>query len=475
MQAILLIDIGSTYTKVTAVDSAGECLIGTAQACTTASTDVNIGLENAIAALQRGAVPSGPLDFVGRYACSSAAGGLKMIAVGLVPDLTAEAARRAALSAGARVLGTCAYELTAREITWIAGCHPDIILLAGGTDGGNQAVILHNARMLATIPLPFSVVVAGNKSAAAEVAAILRVAGHDVHECANVMPEFNQLNIEPAREVIRTVFLQRIVRAKGLSRVQALVDGILMPTPAAVLQAAQLLAAGSGSEPGLGDLLLLDVGGATTDVYSIGDGLPTIAGVMLKGLPEPWAKRTVEGDLGVRSSVQSLAAAAGLDVLRAQSGLAEPLFGEMLAYLSQHPTVLPDADPVPLSLQPDAATRRTLDRVLGSAAIRLAVARHVGHITVSYSPSGPVYTQTGKDLRPVHTVIGTGGPIIYGSQPARMLAEALYQGPDHLDLRPVEATLLLDTRYILAAMGLLANFAPEKALRILKRELRPLA
>jgi uncharacterized protein (TIGR01319 family) len=165
MNAVLLIDIGSTFTKVTAVDLETGTLLGTAKAFTTVQSDVNDGLQQAIVELQQ---LTGEQHYTQTLACCSAAGGLKTIAVGLVPDLTAEAAKRAALSAGAKVLKTFAFELTPSDLRDISQLQPDIILLSGGTDGGNTKVIVANARALATIDQPFTVVVAGNKSTASE-------------------------------------------------------------------------------------------------------------------------------------------------------------------------------------------------------------------------------------------------------------------------------------------------------------------
>ena len=120
------------------------------------------------------------------------------------------------------------------------------------------------------------------------------------------MPDVNVLNVEPARTMIRKVFIERIIAAKGLKRAEEFVEGILMPTPTAVLKAARLLAPGTPREKGLGDLVVVDIGGATTDVHSVGLGSPGQAGVVRKGLPEPYAKRTVEGDLGIRYNAESI-------------------------------------------------------------------------------------------------------------------------------------------------------------------------
>lgn len=99
MKAVLLIDFGSTYTKITAVDVEKEKILGTAQSFTTIETDINDGLNNALAILKE---QIGEIEFSERYACSSAAGGLRMVAIGLVPELTAKAARQASLGAGAQ-------------------------------------------------------------------------------------------------------------------------------------------------------------------------------------------------------------------------------------------------------------------------------------------------------------------------------------------------------------------------------------
>ena len=249
MNHILLIDFGSTYTKITAVDIDNEIVLGTARGITTVETDIMNGLNQAIDTLF---LKTGKLKFSKVLGCSSAAGGLKMVAVGLVPELTAEAAKRAALGAGAKIMGVYGNELNEYEIQEIAQLQPEIILLAGGTNGGNKEVILHNARMLTTLGKDIPVIVAGNKSVAPQVVRTLLEAMTEVVHTENVMPKLNELNIEPARETIRSVFLRRIVEAKGLNKANQFVDDVVMPTPAAVLKAAELLSKGTEYESGLG-------------------------------------------------------------------------------------------------------------------------------------------------------------------------------------------------------------------------------
>ena len=214
MSYALFTDIGSTFTKVTAADLKERRIVGRAMSPTTIFDDVNIGFQKALAALESQIGYKIEPEY--RLACSSAAGGLKMVACGLVPDLTSEAARLASLSAGAKVLKAYAYKMTETEAQELKRLQPDIVMLSGGTDGGNSEVMLHNAKMLADCPVKFPVIVAGNKSAAGEAARVIEAAGKEATVCPNVMPEFGKLNIEPAREAVRRVFLERIVDAKGL-------------------------------------------------------------------------------------------------------------------------------------------------------------------------------------------------------------------------------------------------------------------
>lgn len=288
----LLIDIGSTFTKATAIDTEKEEVLATAKSPTTVKQDVTIGLKNALEGIE---AQIGSVQGMSLVACSSAAGGLRIVSIGLVPDLSSEAAKRAALGAGAKVVGHFHHQLTKREMRQIEEMSPDLILLAGGTDGGNETTIIHNAALLSRSASTAPIVVAGNKCAYDAIEDAFDGSDKTIRLVDNVMPEIGRLEVQPCREAIRAVFMENIVKAKGLDLVAQLAGTIIMPTPAAVLSAALLLGTGTTDEEGLGELVVIDVGGATTDVYSIAKGAPTTAGVLLKGLPEPFAKRTVEG------------------------------------------------------------------------------------------------------------------------------------------------------------------------------------
>ena len=339
MKPVLLIDFGSTYTKVTAVDVDAPRLLGTANSYTTVQTDIMNGLADALSKLEK---KTGRLDFCERYACSSAAGGLRMLASGLVPELTAEAAKTASLGAGAKVLKTYAFKLTEDDAEEIRAINPDIFLLVGGTDGGNSETIVYNAKILKEIGGDFPVILAGNRNAARECERIL--SGREVHICENVMPKFGVLNIEPAQREIREVFLNRIVRAKGLTQASELIKGIMMPTPSAVMDAMKLLAEGTKSQKGLGDLVAVDVGGATTDIYSVAEGLPDDPRTSLRGLPEPYIKRTVEGDIGMRYSIRGIIDAAGLERVAQTAGLTPERLSEIVDMFAENTDMLPYDD-----------------------------------------------------------------------------------------------------------------------------------
>jgi len=438
------------------VDAEGETLLGTAAAYTTVQTDINDGLRKGLEQLE---AKIGKLDYTQCFACSSAAGGLRMVTSGLVPELTSEAAKLASLGAGAKIVGLYSFQLTEDDIEDIRETAPDIFLLVGGTDGGNTECILHNAKMLADMKPNFPIVIAGNRNAARQCQRMLE--GCEVYVCPNVMPRFGVLNIEPTQKQIRDIFLNRIIQAKGLSRANALLSDILMPTPSAVLSAMNLLAQGHGDEPGIGDLVAVDVGGATTDIYSIADGMPEAMNTVYKGLPEPYAKRTVEGDIGMRYSIQGIVEAVGLRRIAELSDLSEDRVAELVAYLRQNTDKVPNGD----------AELESLDFALASMAIEEAVRRHAGTIEETYTMMGLTYVQEGKNLTRVKQIVVTGGSLIHTKRTAEIASHALYSPTQPASLRPKAAGVWVDRSYILAAMGLLSTHYPEAALRIIKKEL----
>ncbi|RYD06183.1 hypothetical protein N752_04660 [Desulforamulus aquiferis] len=357
-------------------------------------------------------------------------------------------------------MGVYAHQLTRIEIEEIEASCPDIILLAGGTDGGNRDTIIHNAHMLAEAKCGETVIIAGNKSAAEEVKDILVRAGKDAIITKNVLPELNKLNVEPARETIRNTFLEKIVEAKGLKRAESYIQGVLMPTPAAVLEAGKLLSKGTEGEPGWGDLIIVDIGGATTDIHSMSDGFPTKSGVTYKGIPEPFAKRTVEGDLGMRVSARSLLESVSIGKLASQSGVTELAIASYIEWVRQNIDYLPETE-----------EQWKIETAMARAATELAVERHSGTLETMWTPMGAVYVQHGKDLTSTPCVIGTGGVIVNHAKPGDILLGVSDKSDQTTILKPKNPKLMLDKDYILGAAGLLAEVNPKAALGLLKKQL----
>ena len=202
----LLIDFGSTFTKVVAVDLEKIEVMAAARVPSTVETDITVGLEKALKEISE---KTGITDLNKKksLACSSAAGGLRMVCIGFVPELTSKAANLAALGAGAKVVGLYSFKLTSQEIEEIEKIAPDIILLSGGTDGGDEAVIIHNAGMLAKTDKKIdNIIVAGNKTTYDAIKNAFKNSGKRVIFTKNVMPEIGVLDTAPCNKEIQGNF-----------------------------------------------------------------------------------------------------------------------------------------------------------------------------------------------------------------------------------------------------------------------------
>jgi uncharacterized protein (TIGR01319 family) len=471
----ILIDFGSTFTKVTAVDLTQAQVIGRSQSPSTVSTDVREGLLRALTLLHEQhsvfeATPKNLSMLAGKkvLASSSAAGGLRIAVVGNVPGLTVEAANQAALGAGAKVVGSTAFKLDADKIKEIETLRPDMILLTGGVDGGDSETILHNARLLACSALAVPIVVAGNRAAVDEAAGELKQHGKEVRVVDNVMPKAGKLAVEAAREAIREIFMARITQAKGLDALTGFVP-VVLPTPMAVLQGVRIGADGAGDEAGWGDMLVVDVGGATTDVHSIGYGEPQGENVIAQGLAESYAKRTVEGDLGIRFNAATIVGRVGLDKLLddLRQGFADSVVEreQLNDYIEQ---ITQETGTVPLEKWHAAA-----DAVLANNAVTIAVERHVGRRERVVAREGEAWVHSGKDMRDTRTLIGTGGVFVHNPHAGYILAQRPVVDERAQALRPRDPQIYLDSSYLLYAVGLLSETMPEVALQLFKRYIAP--
>ncbi len=420
----LVFEIGSTTTVVSAFEGlagwprTAPRLVAQGVAPTSvAQGDVGIGVAAARARLEEA---TGPLLPALTLATSSAAGGLRMTVHGLTQKMTAMAAHEAALGAGAVVEYVTAGRMRDADLRAVDEIAPSLVLLAGGVEGGDSETVLFNAERLAELSSRPIVVYGGNSAAAGEARALLERAGFRVRVTTNVYPAVDELDILPARAVIHDAFEEHITHAPGMERLAELVSGRILPTPGAVLIAAETLAEHAG------DLLVVDVGGATTDVHSVTDGSPELAALALE--PQPHSKRTVEGDLGTFVSAAHVV--------------------ELLA-ADERPATLPPAIPAAPE-EVDAAV------ALARAATVTAVHRHAGHLTNLYTPSGRQTVVRGRDLTACRLVIGTGGALTRLPGGVEALEAARGSGGERL-LPMSDARCMLDRDYVFACCGALAG------------------
>jgi uncharacterized protein (TIGR01319 family) len=450
-EAVLLIDFGSTYTKLTAVEAESGRLLGTAQHPTTIDTDLLRGYE---AAREKLGHLLNDAAFTETLACSSAGGGLRLAIIGLEPELTVEAARRAALNAGARVVGAISRGLTSENLVKLVEARPDIVLLAGGTNGGNASVFIESARALADSSIDVPIVLAGNEEAQPIASDLLRAGGKRGVATPNLMPEVGVIHESAVREAIRALFISHVIGGKHLSSRAEFASMVLMATPDAVLTATELLAAGVGKEPGFGDLMVIDLGGATTDVHSVVHAEPQ-AGYVQELLPIPHASRTVEADLGLRWSALAIleAAAAEMpsrDVSHLWAG------AELRA-----------ANP---GFVAQSMTEMKADLELAGCAIEIAVRRHAGRLTIELSPQGAALRKSGRDLRAISTVVVSGGIFRHAAPDQLTILLPEVAGARELML-PRHPRFAVDRAYVLAAAGLLATRNRPAAFALMNQEL----
>lgn len=452
---LLSIDIGSTWTKGASFrfgcDGALE-LVDKAVYPTTVH-DLSDGFFQVVNRLNPDAVPSR------LFYSSSAKGGLSVAALGLVPDLTTAMANIAAQSAGARLSRVYSYSLTGEDLDALQADPPDILLFAGGTDGGNVDYVRSNAAALAEINLDCSIVFAGNREGRGIVQDFLN--DHDLTVVDNLLPVLDQPNPEPARQAIRDVFLRKIVHGKGLSRIVTATGAEPVPTPYAIYEYCARI---KEFVPGWKDFMLVDLGGATTDVYSQHQP-QTVAGKVHRGLPEPRLKRTVEGDLGMRVSAAAAAVTGREDINRAMGSdeAAQQDFAEYIANVSKRTDSLPR----------EHGDER-FDAVLAVACITNACTRHAGRGQQVATADGLVEVQTGRDLTGVRKVIGSGGYLAHHPDfdPVTCLSDVVADSQGRRVLTPVAAEYYCDDNYLFPLLANLAREYPQAAARAGVRQLQ---
>ncbi len=519
----LVVDFGSTFTKIGRFDAQTEEF--DLSYVPTTPDDIRIGLANGMGVLPeceaRGdwrPLETAMSQYDVKLPCSSAKGGLKMVTVNLVKEESGFAADLAALTAGAKLLNSYDSELTPEQARHIYQVdRPEIILLTGGVDyGGDTETQLHNARMLAEYATyadyanyGVPVIYAGNQDCRAEIERTFQDNNIDIRLTENVMPEINNFQIEVVNEVIREIFQTIIIRGKGFDVAEKYMSEKFIPTPRAAFRGINLLAKGFGDQPGLGNIMALDIGGATTDFYSNvldnplyiypgDDNAKRMKRTILKTPNTPLAYRRVEGKYGLSYNAENVKelprftrSTMGRDLNRYLSrnigdvtidpddqfsqfvsktswGLMVDLDG-YLDWISAHPLDMPRT-------RLENAARSFLAREI----MAIATKRNLGFVeeTETY------FMQYGVNFfnQPVTTLL-IGGTIYHKMKSGDkelmkdldMIAQgALYNPKEPGILRPT-GQMLLDASYLVSILGgMYGRIDPERALKVMRRELVPL-
>lgn len=450
---VLVAEIGSTTTVVNAfkdIDTEHPVFWAQGQAPTSVlEGDVRIGLQGAITDLcKKKGIES--LEYDEMLATSSAAGGLKMTVHGLVYDMTARAAKEAALGAGGIIHYITAGKLRRTDLAKIKEIHPNLILIAGGVDYGERDTAIDNAEKIRSLDLKVPVIYAGNCENQEEMKLIFdEESGQKLYNVENVYPKIDELNVEPCRKVIQKAFEEHITGAPGMEHVRDMVNGPIIPTPGAVMECTKLL------YECIGDLVVLDVGGATTDVHSVATESDQVARIMTA--PEPKAKRTVEGDLGVYVNRMKVIESMGEEELREKC---------------EKVGIDPDQTLESYVAIPKNDEERKLVEILTEEAVMKAMERHAGQIRYVYGPSGRSSVAEGKDLTQVKYIVGTGGALT--RLPHRVEIMKKIAGHDETGMRlfpTSHAEILVDNDYIMASVGVLSKKHREGAKKLLEQSL----
>ena len=452
---VLVAEIGSTTTVVNAFDhleSDSPVFLGQGQAPTSVKEgDVNIGLQAAIEDMKKNLhIENEKLEYTNMLATSSAAGGLRMTVHGLVYDMTVKAAKEAALGAGANIHLITAGKLSKVDMIKLDRIKPNIILIAGGVDYGERETALYNSELIAASDLNIPVIYAGNIAVADDVKLIFESYSKEknLHIVPNVYPKIDILNIEPTREVIQDIFEKHITEAKGMEKIREMVNGPIIPTPGAVMKASKIL------KDEIGDLVTIDVGGATTDIHSVTEGTEKVNKILVE--PEPVAKRTVEGDLGVFINKRNI-----VDIIKIE---------KLEKELNMTPEDIEKFTNSDIAIPETEEHKRFIERLTKEAVI-VSINRHAGGYRTYFG--GKTDTLAfGKDLTAVKWIVGTGGALTRLTAREEILNSiSQFNRADKL-LPTAEAKILIDNDYIMASLGVLSSLNKEAAIKLLLKSLK---
>jgi len=464
----LVIDIGSTYTKQRLFK---DCeLVATVQSPTTVD-NVYKGIK---AGRDKMKVLLGEEKIEAKHvlSSSSAAGGLRMVAIGYMARVTAKAAKEVSMNSGSKILEIVSNEDRPEyRVDILKEINPDIILLAGGTDYGDESSLIENANLIVQSKVKCVVVIAGNINAQGDAAKILKEGNMAYIRVPNIMPTIHQLKVDEAREVIHREFIKQITKAQGLSILQEeITNDKIIPTPGAVLMATELLAKGTYLDKGIGDVIVVDLGGATTDVHSVIPSLENLEdeeiGLIVSN-EKQISYRTVEGNLGMRVSAMGILDTVNPKAIFLKRGIKDDkLLEEFINYcesMEKNPMHIAGND-----------KEYMFDTFLAETAVEVALKRHAGYISTvadpvtGISPGMPV----GRDLRNIRTIIGVGGIFAHRTpeESKSIIKKALKD--KGISLLPNAPTVLIDENYLLYTGGIISQIDKEYAFEVLRKQFK---
>lgn len=449
---ILVAEIGSTTTLISAFNNIENdvVLVGQGQYRTTiAEDDVNIGLNMALEDLK---VKNNidVIEYQDFLATSSAAGGLKMSVHGLVYEMTAKAAKEAALGAGSNIQTITTGILSELDLMKLEKNKPNIILVAGGVDYGEKETALTNMKKILSLKLDIPIIYCGNIANHDDI--IFLAEHHKMSDLVtiseNVYPSIDTLNVEPVRKIIHDTFEKHITKAKGMAKIRSMVKQHIIPTPGAVMNAAKLL------KEEIGDLIVIDVGGATTDIHSVSEGSAEIQKILIN--PEPEAKRSVEGDLGLYVNAKNI-----YDNLNHKE-----MASKLNISIEQVEQLFNNIKPIP-----ESDLEKNFTFLLCEYATETALLRHAGDFKNLFTISGAKKMAEGKDLTSIKHVILTGGALTRLPNTKELVFEIIRRNNQTKLLPTQDINIYLDKDYILANAGIISLINKKAALTLMRRSL----
>lgn len=447
---VLVAEIGSTTTIVNAfnIHIQEPVFLGRGVANTTVDTDVVEGLQLAINDLTS-FLKVEKIEYDEMFASSSAAGGLRMTVHGLVYEMTVRASKEAALNAGANIHLITANKITDRDLNRIIKINPNIILIAGGTDYGEKETALYNIKKVLGLDLKIPIIYAGNIENQEEIKTYFKDLKKEEYLkiVENVYPRVDYLNILPLRKVIYETFEENIIHAKGMNNIFDMVNQKIMPTPGSVMESTMIL------RENLGNIITVDVGGATTDIHSVSVPSDDFAEFQ-EG--EPLSKRTVEGDLGVFINHKNVIELIKKEELIKKISISDDEYDDILSNYGY---------------VPKTKVERKFVYELTKKCTELGLDRHVGDLKRVYTSSGLKIIPEGKDLSQVEYIILTGGALINLENTENIVTDYIKKNPTKL-LPRNNVEILRDNDYILSSVGVLSLKYPSIAFKLLKKSLR---